>query len=122
MDPIDQRLRALDNFKDWSNYLLVTTVAALGWTSKTDVKFCTPWMREDAVLCFALSIMFAILTLALIPHVAEDIKLETNEEALSIYHVYWHGWFVKLRLTQTTKRCWARGCRPRQDRQGVALG
>ena len=97
---IDQRLKALDSFKDWSNYLLVTTVAALGWTSKVEVKFCTLWMREGAVLCLALSILFAILTLALIPHVAEDIKLKTNGEAPSIYHVYWHGWLVKLRLTR----------------------
>ena len=33
-------------------------------------------------------------------HVAEDIKLKTNGEAPSIYHVYWHGWLVKLRLTR----------------------
>ena len=32
-DRLDQKLKALDAFKDWSNYLLVTTVAALGWTS-----------------------------------------------------------------------------------------
>jgi len=27
----DPRVEALESFKDWSNYLLVTTVAATGW-------------------------------------------------------------------------------------------
>ena len=30
---IEQQLKALEFFKDWSNYLLVTTVAALGWVA-----------------------------------------------------------------------------------------
>jgi hypothetical protein len=36
MQPTEQKLKALDAFKDWSNYLLITTVAALGWTASKD--------------------------------------------------------------------------------------
>jgi hypothetical protein len=101
LDAIEQKLKALDGFKDWSNYLLVTTVAALGWTAeKGSDSFCTPWIKQVVVLLFALSVVFAILTLALIPHVAEDIKTRKNGQVPSIYHVYWKGWFVELRLTR----------------------
>lgn len=62
---------SLEHFKDWSNFLLVTTVAALGWTASKDQAFrkCT---RPLCVLLFALSTVFAIFTLALIPLVAEQ--------------------------------------------------
>ena len=30
---LDGAHKALEHFKDWSNYLLVTTVAALGWAN-----------------------------------------------------------------------------------------
>ncbi len=94
---IEQKLKALDAFKDWSNYLLITTVAAVGWTAeKQPDRFCTPFMKPAAVICFALSIVFAIMTLALVPHVAEDIEIKTR----SIYRVYWSGWWVSMRLTR----------------------
>ncbi len=100
MDGTEQKLRALDSFKDWSNYLLVTTVAALGWTAGKDAEtFSTPSMKQFAIMSFALSIAFGIVTLALVPHVAEDIK-EAEGKTPSIYHVYWTGWFVTLRLTR----------------------
>jgi hypothetical protein len=39
MNPeLGQKLKALDAFKDWTNYLLVTTVAALGWAARKDAK------------------------------------------------------------------------------------
>jgi hypothetical protein len=62
---------ALTAFKDWSNYLLVTTVVALGWiasdTAQPDVwRWASAW-----ALC--LSIIFGIFTLALVPLVREEI-------------------------------------------------
>jgi hypothetical protein len=99
MDKLEQKLKALDAFKDWSNYLLVTTVAALGWTAKDATHFCNAWMKSGAIFLFALSTVFAILTLALIPHVAELIKEDAAGDLPSIYYVYWDGWWVKLRLT-----------------------
>jgi hypothetical protein len=96
---LDQKLKALDAFKDWTNYLLITTVAALGWTAGRDAtNFSTPCMRIYAVLVFAVSIVFAILTLALIPHVAEDLDIVSGKYP-SIYEVYWEHWLVKVRLT-----------------------
>jgi hypothetical protein len=100
-DPLEQKLKALDSFKDWTNYLLVTTVAALGWTTgKEAATFCTPCMKTGAIVTFALSIVFAILVLALIPHVAEDLKAPINgPPPPSIYEVRWKHWLVDARLT-----------------------
>ena len=64
--------RSLEFFKDWSNYLLVTTVAALGWVTTDNVEFWSPWVKVLCLWCFALSIVFAILTLALIPLIEEQ--------------------------------------------------
>jgi hypothetical protein len=97
MNSTEQKLRALDSFKDWSNYLLLATTAAVGWTASKDAAtFLTSGMKPWAVACFAGSIIFAIMTLALIPHVAEDLK----DSDSSIYKVYWRGWWVELRLTR----------------------
>jgi hypothetical protein len=78
----EQLLKALGYFKDWSNYLLVTTVAALGWVSSKDAVLPGEW-RTIIMVLFALSVVFAILTLALIPLVAEAI----TDESTSIYDV-----------------------------------
>lgn len=64
---------ALAHFKDWSNYLLVTTVAALGWVATKDAPlFWQPWMKIACIWSFALSAVCGIFTLALIPLVAEQ--------------------------------------------------
>lgn len=68
--------KPLEHFKDWSNYLLVTTVAALGWVATKEVEFLSPWLRAGCIVALAVSIMFGIFTLALIPLVGEQ---RTNE-------------------------------------------
>ena len=99
MDALEQKIKALESFKDWTNYLLITTVAALGWTAgKDSATFHTECMRTWAALTFAASIVFAILVLALIPHIAEEIDAPRGR-CPSIYQVYWEHWLVKVRLT-----------------------
>jgi hypothetical protein len=74
------QLEALRHFKDWSNYLLVTTVISLGWVSTgADLPF---WAFSLSVGLLATSVVFAIFTLALIPHVAENI--EPNQSIYSV--------------------------------------
>ena len=68
-DEVKQRLAALNSFKDWSNYLLVTTVAALGWVVKYPTEFGRAWI----IGFLGSSIVFGIFTLALIPLVAEGV-------------------------------------------------
>jgi len=70
----DARMQALTNFKDWSNYLLVTTVAALGWIAEhmTDPTA----VDQIAIWSLAVSAVFGIFTLALVPLVAEQIASE----------------------------------------------
>lgn len=81
MSKTEKLVESLKSFKDWSNYLLVTTVASLGWVASekgpklpNDLLFWIVWS-------LALSIVFAILTLA--PLVAEKITDDTS----SIYDV-----------------------------------
>ena len=91
---VEQKLKALEAFKDWSNYLLVTTVAALGWVSTKEApELCPEWIRTWCIVSLALSVFFSILTLALIPHVAELI-----DGKLSIYDVFWDGWHYKFEI------------------------
>ena len=73
----DAKTKALEFFKDWSNYLLVTTVAALGWIAgKDSIAFSGAGVRAVCIVALALSIVFGILTLALIPLVQEQRKPE----------------------------------------------
>jgi hypothetical protein len=74
--------KALDYFKDWSNYLLVTTVAAIGWVGRANIMWCSPWPRLLCVSSLTLSVWFGIFTLALVPLVAEQ-----RTPSQSIYHV-----------------------------------
>jgi hypothetical protein len=78
----DQLLKSLEYFKDWSNYLLVTTVAAMGWVSASGLVL-DPKFIQPVLWCLALSIVFGIFTLALIPIVGETLTDDTE----SIYDV-----------------------------------
>jgi uncharacterized membrane protein len=74
---VTQLLAALGFFKDWSNYLLVTTVAALGWVATKPILLgSTPLVLT--IGCFCASIIFAIFTLALIPIVGEGVTAKTE--------------------------------------------
>jgi hypothetical protein len=101
----EQKLKALEYFKDWSNYLLVTTVAALGWVASKDSGL-HDWAKPWCVGAFGLSALFAILTLAVIPRVGEQL----TDKTASIYDVepsfkpLWFEWSeisVKLKCV-----CW----------------
>lgn len=63
---------SLEHFKDWTNYLLITTVAALGWVASGDTRLDRKTYNLT-VIFFCASIVFAIFTLALIPMVGESI-------------------------------------------------
>jgi len=78
MNPhIEQTLKALEMFKDWSNYLLVTTVAALGWVATSDQPKISRKALRWTIGALGASTVFGIFTLALIPLVAEAITHET---------------------------------------------
>lgn len=74
MSDVEQGLKALEFLKDWSNFLLVTTVAALGWVANRETNPATGCLKRWCIASFALSIAFAIFSLALIPLVTENIK------------------------------------------------
>ncbi len=103
---IEQHLKALDSFKDWSNYMVVTTVAALGWVASKDSIALQPFAMKLVVACLGLSIVFGIFTLALIPIVAEAVTVETQ----SIYGVDATFNLIYLWRPQRTLRlksvCW----------------
>jgi 4-hydroxybenzoate polyprenyltransferase len=84
MKSAEKKLKAIEYFKDWSNYLLVTTVAATGWVATDkDLPWSHPCLREPCLWSFGISIIFGILTLALIPLIAQKIE----ESDTSIYKI-----------------------------------
>jgi hypothetical protein len=90
MEPQTEKfLKALEFFKDWSNYLLVTTVAALGWVAASVPPPISPALTGLTLVFLAASVMFAIFTLALIPIVAEMIAKgeRISREIESFYDV-----------------------------------
>lgn len=76
----EARRAAIASFKDWSNYLLVTTVAALGWVSTENVDL-PAWSFVSCVGLLTASVIFGIFTLAIIPLVTEKL----GEDGGSIY-------------------------------------
>jgi hypothetical protein len=106
---------ALQAFKDWSNYLLVTTTAALGWVaSDKGNNEGAPTKKPKALLASAwflcLSIIFGIFTLALIPLVLEKIPKITGT-ITSIYRIeaeFRLLWISEKRIYSATLKdfCW----------------
>src|SRR5262249_36117880 len=83
---------ALEAFSRWSNYLLVTTVAAVGWISSGVIKFHTDFSRSLSLWCLGASVVFGIFTLALVPLVSEqaqqtDTSIYSTEARFSIFGV-----------------------------------
>lgn len=88
MERIEQHIKSLEYFKDWSNYLLVTTVAALGWVASKDSCLAD---ANIEIWCFALSIVFGIFTLALVPIVAAQITddLDSFYDVRPRFRLFW---------------------------------
>ena len=76
----EQLIKAMEFLKDWSNYLLVTTVAAIGWVSTQKPQ--DGWLF-GCILAFGLSAVCGILTLAVIPPTTERI----SDSDASIYGI-----------------------------------
>lgn len=107
MDPnIEHHLIALGYFKDWSNFLLVTTVAALGWVATKDRLRISVGATRVTIACFGASIVFGMLTLAMIPIVAEQLNSETESfyKTAASFKLFWlWGPEVSAKLKLT---CW----------------
>jgi len=88
MNATEQHLKSLDSFKDWSNYLLVTTVAALGWVASDSRVVETPSIE---VWSSALSTVFGIFTMSLIPIVAGRITDATTSfyDVPAPFRLFW---------------------------------
>jgi hypothetical protein len=52
---------ALEAFSKWSNYLLVTMVAAVGWISSGHIKFRNDFLQSLSLWCLGASVVFGIL-------------------------------------------------------------
>jgi hypothetical protein len=86
---IPQLIASLGFFKDWTNYLLVTTVAALGWIS-TKPTILDGFALKVTIGLLCLSIVFAILTLALVPLVGEKLIAGTSLYDVRVkFTVFW---------------------------------
>lgn len=96
------RAVALAAFEKWSNYLLVTTVAAAGWVVSSNVVFTSGNLKSAALWCFGISIVFGIFTLALVPLVAQDTSSEPSIYRVEVeYHLF--GKSFPAHLTQACR-------------------
>lgn len=97
----DRNSTALAHFKDWSNYLLVVTVAAVGWIAKTSSG--NQVLMDLAVWALSLSLVFGIFSLALVPLIAEQIQSSDD----SVYDVQ-----VRFHLLCEFRFYLPQACRP----------
>jgi hypothetical protein len=91
----DATLKAIDCFKDWSNYLLVTTVAAIGWVATNQPQnqsCCSLWIRFSCLICFGASVWFGIITLAMIPRICEQTQSSNNRSIFDVPISYKWVW------------------------------
>ena len=79
---IDHLLKAVEFFKDSSNFLLLISVVALGWVVEHPGGI-NESLNDTVVLCMGLSVVFGLFTMGLIPLVAETLTGTTS----SIYDV-----------------------------------
>lgn len=103
---VELQLKALEFFKDWSNYLLVTTVVALGWVASGDSLEISRHALWYVVGSFGFSIVFGIFTLALIPLIAEGIDKSTKSfyDVVATFDLIW---FMGPRISCKLKWvCW----------------
>jgi hypothetical protein len=105
--PPDKLTKALEFFKDWTNYLLITTVAAIGWTAVEKGMIANhPKLKFWCLLALGLSALFGILTLALVPLVQEQRKNEISNYDVRVTFWLWPwtpsnppDWCNGMRLT-----------------------
>lgn len=91
---------ALQAFSTWSNYLLVTTVAAVGWISSGHVKFSSDIFESLSLWCLGASVIFGIFTLALVPLISEQAKkndrsIYSVKAGFSIFGIQRHAYLTQ---------------------------
>jgi hypothetical protein len=84
MSEIERSMGAIGLFKDWSNYLLVTTVAAIGWVS-TRNNTDESGLLQLSLWLLAASAVLGVFTLALLPLIAEALDYNDHGVPLSMY-------------------------------------
>src|SRR6202795_1196406 len=68
--PSDAQDKALEFVSSASSYVLLATIALLGWVA-SGVEFSNDGLRVASMACLTLSVVFGVATLALIPLVQE---------------------------------------------------
>lgn len=96
MTSIHQKIRALEFFKDWTNYLLVTTVAAMGWVSAETVKLVSPLLKR---LCIW----------ALIPHITEQL-IGTDTSIYDVHGTFRLFWLWAINVSSFDSHLLATAC------------
>jgi hypothetical protein len=69
--PSDAQTKALEFVNSASTYVLIATLALTAWVA-SGVEFSSEGLRVTSMTCLALSVVFGVATLALIPLVQEE--------------------------------------------------
>jgi len=105
----DKLTKALEFFKDWTNYLLVTTVAAIGWVAAEKGMIADhPKLRFICLLALGLSAIFGILTQALVPLIQEQRWNETSNYSVPVTFWFWPklAWMVEPQWRDGMRLTW----------------
>lgn len=105
MDRLSLKLQAAGYFKDWSNYLLVTTVAAIGWVSKGTESIGT--LQKWSLAFLTISAALGIVSLSMIPHMVQNLE----DDGQSIYQTRAVVWFFpwqtgRTKILRLKHACW----------------
>ena len=103
---LNPSLTSLQLFKDWSSALLTTTVVALGWAASGKHQPLSRVMQAS-IVCLLGSVIAGVLSLALIPSVAEGYG---SGPTLELYQtpgkLYWLGAMAPPVLVRLIVVCW----------------
>jgi hypothetical protein len=99
----DPRIEALKSFKDWSNYLLVTTVAAIGWIARTET--APSLIPALAIWSLGISAVFGIFSLALVPLISEQMEQAVDRTSIFAVPVRFYAGGSTLRTMYLTQAC-----------------
>jgi hypothetical protein len=99
-------MSSIELFKDWTTVLLTTTVAAIGWTTTKERIGLSPRLMRAATGCLCFSVLFAIVTLAIVPSIAETVACSETGIYETTGRLYLFAGLFKPLKVKLVNVCW----------------
>ncbi len=86
MTHLDRKFAALEHFREWSNYLLIATVASIGWIGSGSRPLAT--LHAVSLACLTCSLVMGILAISTLPHLTRDVR-DDDESIYQTKTIVW---------------------------------